>query len=306
MATTLNSLPKIFSLDTYPTVENILLIGCGGTGGHLAPHLCRHVSVINEFRERRDGDRDKIKLFFADGDIVEQKNLLRQHFISPDIAKNKAAVLAERYAAAFGIQIAVIPRDLEKIEDFEFFNNARRRTDRSDLIIGCVDNNASRRLIYDWFTGKANENEDGFSWRGHFWIDSGNEERAGQVVCGYAPPSRGSYVSEKVKPDAASQVMSGEFSLPSVVEIYPELLEEESRFNSELSCAERAISAPQNMQTNVTAATLIMNFVQKIVDGLPLKSHAIEFSIDNAFTTKLNTVDNVSVVNEERRRFWER
>ena len=303
----LNSLPKIFSLNSYPKVENILLVGCGGTGGHLAPHLCRYVSVINESRETRDGvDRDKIRLFFADGDLVEQKNLLRQHFIIPDIAKNKAVVLAERYAAAFGIQIAVVPKDLETLEDFEFFNSSRRRTDRSDLIIGCVDNNASRKLINDWFMGKANENKDGFSWRGHFWIDSGNEEKAGQVVCGYSPPSRGSYSSEKVKAEITSSIVSGEFSLPSVVELYPELLNDEGGFNSELSCADRAISAPQNMQTNVTAATIIMNFVQKVIGGDEIKSHAVEFSIDNAFTTKLNTVDNIAMVNEERRRFWER
>jgi PRTRC genetic system ThiF family protein len=302
----LNSLPKIFSLNSYPKVENILLIGCGGTGGHVVPHLCRYISVINASQREQDGVRDEIRLFLADGDLVEQKNLLRQHFITPDIAKNKAAVLAERYAAAFGIQIAVIPRDLEALTDFEFFNNSRRRTDRSDLIIGCVDNNASRKLIYDWFIGKANENEDGFSWRGHFWVDAGNEEKAGQVVCGYSPPSRGSYSSEKVRVEATADVVDGEFSLPSVVELYPELLNDEGGFNSELSCSERAMSAPQNMQTNVTAATLVMNFAQKVINGDEIKSHAIEFSIDNAFTTKLNTVDNVAMVNEERRRYWER
>jgi PRTRC genetic system ThiF family protein len=307
--TVLNSLPKIFSLENYQKVENILLIGCGGTGGHIAPHLCRYVNVINQSRSSTDknGNRNDIRLFFADGDIVEQKNLLRQHFINPDISKNKAAVLAERYAAAFGIQITVIPKDMEEIKDFNVLNDAHRHSNRSDLIIGCVDNNASRRLIYDWFIGKTEDDDyDGFSWRGHFWIDAGNEENAGQVVCGYAPPSRGTINSDKVKVDKTSDSTTGEFSLPSVIEMYPELLNDEGGFNSELSCADRAASAPQNMQTNVTAATLSMNFIQKIINGTSVKSHAVEFSINNVFTTKLNTPDNITKVNKERRRFWEK
>lgn len=292
-------LPKIFVLTKYPTVETVLIMGCGGTGGYVAAHLSRLISVLNK---RGLG----IKLFLADGDEVEDKNLVRQHFIPADINKNKAAVLAERYASVFGMEISVVPRDLEKLEDFNFFGNTRQRTDRSDLIIGCVDNNASRKLAYQWFRGETEKQDENFAWRSRFWIDAGNEETAGQIICGYAPPSRGSYGAKKVKMDNRLKNTSGEFSMPCVMECYPELMESDDKFNSELSCAERAESAPQNMQTNVTAATLIVNYAQKILIGEPLYSHGVEFNIDNTFSTRINTSDNLSAVNEERKRYWEK
>lgn len=294
-------LPKIFTLNRYPTAQSVLVLGCGGTGAYVVSHLARLINVLNQER------RNDIKLFLADGDVVEEKNLKRQHFISSDINQNKASVLAERYAAVFGMEILVIPRDIEKLEEFNVLGNTRQRTDRSDLVIGCVDNNASRRLVYKWFIGEGEGQEENFAWRPRFWIDAGNEERAGQVICGYAPPSRGSYGSRKVKIDARLKDTVGEFSLPCVTECYPELMnEEDSKFNSELSCAERAESAPQNMQTNVTAATLAINYAQKIIMGEPLNSHGVEFTIDNTFATKLNTPENLRVVGETRKRYWEK
>jgi hypothetical protein len=87
--------------------------------------------------------------------------------------------------------------------------------------------------------------------------------------------------------------------------MYPELLDTELKFNSELSCADRAISAPQNMQTNVTAATIIMNYAQKVLTGEEIKSFGVEFSINNVFTTKHNTKENLLKVNPNRWMYWE-
>jgi len=236
----LNSLPKIYTMSDYQEVENILVIGCGGTGGYLVPNLARFISVIN--KQLIEKEEEPVKLFLADGDVVEEKNLLRQHFIGQDISKNKASVLAERYSSAFGIEIGVIPKDIESLDDIAFLLDERRDINRSDLIIGCVDNHASRRLINRWFMGEQNVDEDGFSWRGLFWIDSGNEERNGQVICGYNPSTRGSFKSRKINLEK-STIMNGEFCLPSVIELYPEILTDNSQFNSALSCAERAVSA---------------------------------------------------------------
>lgn len=279
---------KIYTLKTYPSARAILLLGCGGTGGHLVPHLARYVGVKNESDDRRT-----VGLILADGDIVEEKNLKRQHFIESDIAKNKAVVMAERYSAAFGMEIKAIPKDLETADDIINTFNNYRVGDSSYLIIGCVDNNASRKIIYNWMKTRRRQSR--------FWIDAGNEERAGQVICGYT--SNCFSYSNKVRP--GGNVMEGNFTLPCVTEHYQELLSENSIFNSELSCAERAVSAPQNMQTNVTAATLAMNFARKIIDGEPLRSHGVEFNIDNVYNTKLNTVENLSVVSDERKQYWE-
>ena len=106
----IKSLPDIWHLEEYGQLSNVLVIGCGGTGGHLIPNLARAISVVNKLA---NGDRERLNLIIADGDIVEHKNLVRQHFINRDLAKNKAEVLAERYSAAFGMEIGAISKDIE-------------------------------------------------------------------------------------------------------------------------------------------------------------------------------------------------
>lgn len=66
----------------------IVVLGAGGTGGYLIPHLYQIVFADSERLYR---------IIICDGDIVEKKNLVRQNFVEQDIGRNKAAVLAERY-----------------------------------------------------------------------------------------------------------------------------------------------------------------------------------------------------------------
>ena len=77
----------------------VTMLGAGGTGGHVAPHLYRLLHTLER----------PVKVVIADGDIVEQKNLVRQNFISADLGKNKAQVLAERYSTAFGMETLYVP-----------------------------------------------------------------------------------------------------------------------------------------------------------------------------------------------------
>lgn len=81
----------------------IVMLGAGGTGGHIAPHLYRLLHALER----------PVEVIIADGDIVEEKNLVRQNFISCDLGRNKAQVLAERYASAFGMEIQYIPNFIE-------------------------------------------------------------------------------------------------------------------------------------------------------------------------------------------------
>lgn len=297
-------LPVVLGLSNYPPVGEILVVGCGGTGAYVISHLARLLSVVNKKASIRQDAY--VKLYLADGDFVENKNLIRQHFIHQDIDRNKAEVLGERYSAAFGIQIGVIPKDLEKQSDLNFLD---LNSNSSTVVVGCVDNNASRNIIKDWFLGtKVLDNHYDRrhdNWASKFWIDSGNEERNGQVSCGYRPSIHG-YYGGPINPSIVSKSAVGEFSLPCVTEVYRSLLENSDQFNSQVSCAERAISVPQNMQTNVTAATVVMNYLNKIIAREPIKSHCVEFSIDNNFSTKLNTPENLSVVSRDRLRDWEK
>lgn len=82
---------------------HIVMLGCGGTGGHIAPRLYRLLHAL--FRPS--------KVILCDGDIVEKKNLVRQNFIASDLGKNKAEVLATRYSGAFGMETCFSDRFAE-------------------------------------------------------------------------------------------------------------------------------------------------------------------------------------------------
>ena len=182
----------------------IVVLGAGGTGGYLIPHLYR-IAFADSARTYR--------IIICDGDIVEKKNLVRQNFVKQDIGRNKAAVLAERYAGAFGIECEYIPEYIENEArlkglvrpDFRksYWNNTAE-TQRV-ILIGCVDNNKSRALCHKVFYETENL----------IYIDSGNGESTGQVVCGVRQNGRTTY-----KP---------------VGSLYPDVLECTDKLPTELS-----------------------------------------------------------------------
>jgi len=202
----------------------IVMIGAGGTGGYAAPHIYRLLHTLQR----------PVRFIIADGDIVEEKNLKRQNFIDCDLGGNKARVMAERYASAFGMEIEYIP---EFIEDEQMlyklaqphytsngYYNAVLQCEEISILIGAVDNNKSRKLCHEVFQKS----------RDLVYIDSGNGEYTGQVVCGIRRKNRSYY-----KP---------------VGTLYPDILEDTDKFPSELSCAEAAISAPQSITANLIAS----------------------------------------------------
>ena len=162
----------------------IVMIGAGGTGGHIAPHLYRLLYALER----------PVKFIVCDGDIVEEKNLVRQNFTETDLGLNKARVVAERYSSVFGLETSYVPDFIESAEKLEELTkpDVLRVSEYSGktvtelvILIGAVDNNRSRQLCHEVFLKAENL----------VYIDSGNGEYTGQVVCGvrrggktYYPP----------------------------------------------------------------------------------------------------------------------
>ena len=212
----------------------ITMLGAGGTGGYIAPHLYRLLHTLDRF----------VEVTIADGDIVEEKNLVRQNFIASDLGRNKAQVLAERYASAFGMEAQYIPEFIESEErlsklvepdTYPSWLYPEKRPEELSILIGAVDNNRSRQLCHQVFK-KADD---------LIYIDSGNGEYTGQVVCGIRRKGRTYY-----KP---------------VGDVYPDILEKTDKFPTELSCAEAAISAPQSITANIMAATAVISYIYNIL-----------------------------------------
>jgi hypothetical protein len=224
------------------TPVKIVMIGAGGTGAHVAPNLYRLLYSLER----------PVRFIIADGDSVEDKNLVRQHFCRAELGMNKARALAERYALAFGLAPEYIPdfiesgerlAELVKPEDVSLANgvlDAKKKkmifsADELAILIGAVDNNKSRRVCHEVFLSSSDL----------IYIDSGNGESGGQVVCGVRKNSK-----TMLKP---------------VGGLYPDVLRETDKFPSELSCAEASVSAPQSITANLMAATVVAGIVYNIL-----------------------------------------
>jgi len=216
----------------------IVMLGAGGTGGHIAPHLYRLLYALNR----------PVRFIICDGDVVEQKNLVRQNFIPADLGDNKARVLAERYSTVFGMETEYLPSFIET-EDvltglltpkFWYVNSGHTHYHtkcirEQVILIGAVDNNKSRQLCHRVF----------HQMKELIYIDSGNGEYTGQVVCGIRRGGRTYY--------------------PPIGTVYPDVLEDTDKFPTQLSCAEASVSAPQSMAANITAAMAVVDMVYNIL-----------------------------------------
>jgi hypothetical protein len=134
-------------------LNEILIVGTGGTGGFVAESLCRIVS-------------QEYKLMLCDFDIVEEPNLGRQNFRREDLGKMKSEVLARRLSNQFGRAIGYLTAPIHKSDSGRRFG----------VIIGCVDNGLARQDIDKMFSGIYGSR----AW----YIDSGNGENFGQILIG--------------------------------------------------------------------------------------------------------------------------
>lgn len=131
----------------------VMIVGCGGTGGFVAEGLCRLLSL-------------NVPLVLVDPDRVEERNLRRQNFFPEDQGELKSEALAHRLSRKYhrAIAYSVLPISLTPVG----FNS---------LVIGCVDNGPARRDIAARFTATYGNTP---AW----WVDSGNGDNFGQILIG--------------------------------------------------------------------------------------------------------------------------
>ena len=242
----------------YPTnvPVKIVQLGAGGTGGHIAPQIYRLLYSLDR----------PARYIICDGDVVEEKNLLRQNFSPADRGENKARVLAERYSTVFGLEAEYVPSFIETLDTlleliqpnaWELEERSHQQTMEMVVLLGAVDNNKSRKLCHQAFYQSENL----------VYIDSGNGEFSGQVVCGVR--------------------RNGRTVFRPVGGVWPELLKDTDKFPSELSCAEAAVSDPQSIAANITAATAVVNMVYNI---LALGENLVRQTEFSTRTVKMQTV----------------
>lgn len=210
----------------------IALIGCGGTGSHIAQGLARLATHC------RETNGPRITLAFVDGDTVEPKNVGRQLFSAADIGKNKAQALAARFSAVFGLSILAFPHMLE---------HQLVRAEGMGILVGAVDSAAGRRAIRDQMA-RGNS-----PW--WLWLDCGNHEASGQVVVGSAGHAPGMF--GVLKNGLCTR-------LPSAPLIYPELLED-APARPRADCAAAMEDNAQSLMVNQMMAAVASQYLYDLV-----------------------------------------
>ena len=245
----INAKPIYFN---YPSVS-IYVVGCGGTGSFLVPHLCR---LANWF----DAADKQISITLIDFDRIEEKNLYRQNFCLAELGYNKAQALAVRYKAMFPkLRIGAIADRASAVS-----------LDRSapTVIIGCVDNAAARMSIEELMIEYSGLMAHGFSHVPCWWIDCGNDYTYGQVAIG-------NWYSLELDDYILEPATCTTLPLPTIQ--YPELLLQADE-NETLSCAERALLNGQSLNINSQMAIAAGEMVHQLLNS-QLKRMQVEVDI---------------------------
>ena len=221
---------------------NIVIVGCGATGSNLVALLSQY--AISEKRIK--------SLTLIDGDYVEKKNFKNQKFTEKDVNKNKAKVLANRYAK-LGISINYKDDYIRSENDLIPILNELKG--EGVILIGCVDNILARRHMHHTFISNCLGDI--------IYIDTGNGdiERKGQTVVG-------------VK-------INGVVLKEPVASIFPEILtakEEAEEVEYKCSAIE---DHPQNMAVNVMSASVVFGVVTNIITFNKKSRNVIRFNLES-------------------------
>jgi PRTRC genetic system ThiF family protein len=162
---------------------NVLVVGCGGNGSASAgglPYL--HQALIAA------GHPGGLHVTLMDGDTVSATNCVRQPFSISEVGLHKSVVLANRLNGFWGLDWSGVPTFLRKPDALG----------DCDIVIGAVDNRATRRLIAD----KTAQS------RVFYWLDLGNHADGGQFVLGQPLNQRNRRMANRLR---------------TVAELYPRL-----------------------------------------------------------------------------------
>lgn len=231
-----------YIFDPHQMVRQIVVVGLGGTGSHVARNLARLLY------HRQQNRQFVPEMLFVDPDVIEDNNIGRQLFVPAEMNQPKAAVLARRYNYAFGLRISAICGPLD----------ARKHIESGAIVCGCVDNHHARREI-----AKAS--------RPCTWIDAGNEFDFGQVIIG----NTGDWQTVFAGLDRARGGQSA--VLPHAGLLFPSLLEPEPKTEQpglELSCAELAARGDQHLYINDFMGSLVTQYVYQLLNRDPITTFA--------------------------------
>lgn len=207
---------------TWPQINGrlkVLLVGAGGNGSEMLSALAKIDSGLKAF------GHSGMDVVVLDDDVVSEANCYRQRFHFQDIGQLKSLVLVHRLNQMMGLNWTAIPEKLTK----QWMTNA-------DLIISCVDNYATRKLIF--------ESKDVVQEH-TLWMDLGNGDKFGQIVIGTLSDANPNPVD-------------------NVVDLYPEILTTTDKPNK-ASCSAIESLTRQDLMLNQMMACQAGNILWQLI-----------------------------------------
>lgn len=225
---------------------NVIICGTGATGSQLIPFVTQLLSY-----------QSNCKLTFIDGDRVEMKNLKNQKFLKKDDGMSKSSILQERYKKVYpGLDVNYMDTYIKSQEDLLPLFDEDVKT--LNILVGCVDNNPTRKIMRDLF-----HNE---SIKQLIYIDSGNgtESMQGQIVVGYKDIV-GCRTDGKSSYNESILTYFTKVVAPCAGDIFKDIVEDLETVDHVTSCSYVGDSHPQNIATNILAASVIFGIINQII-----------------------------------------
>lgn len=218
---------------------DVVVVGAGGTGSHMLMGLAQlHHAMLAL------GHPGGLNVAVYDSDTVSPTNVGRQMFFPSDVGRNKADVLVHRINMAMGVNWAAIPRRLDAVSN------------HTDILIGCVDNRATRGLIHSFN-----------HWGSMYWLDMGNTSHSGQIILGQIGRDK---------------------ELPNIGDLFPETIDPSLDAGDDTpSCSMAEALEKQSLFINRAMALYGLNLLSELFRHGKIDYHGVFVNLKTARTTPL-------------------
>lgn len=228
--------------------QRITIIGLGGVGEKVARNAALFLAASNV----------PVTLTLVDGDNFEPSNATRMSF--KDFG-NKAEVVANELLPGFVANDTKLK--VETIPEYVMPSNLGKIIHDGDIVMLCLDNHASRKLVSDWCSVMENVT-----------VISGGCD-------GVTDTERGTYGNVQVYIRKDGQDVTEPLTL-----YHPEIQNPRDKPPNELSCTEKMVKTPQLLLSNIG---VMYHMLSALVLHLSVSLHWSELAFDWA-DAKTNVV----------------
>lgn len=221
----------------------ILLIGAGGTGSRLIPHLkSLHHALLAM-------GQAGIKLIIVDPDVVSESNLVRQNFFPAEVGRPKATVLANRLKETYQVPADALVGEVKRLN---------LGSEDIHLVISAVDNRSARADLHKLITHR--------DARVCYLLDCGNMKNNGQVIIG--------------QPDNPFNAVLPQ-RLQTSFELYPEVMNRRRKDHNLPSCSALESLNHQDLFINEAIAVAGANLIWRLLRYRELDHQGIWVNLED-------------------------